>query len=263
MVRRTTAGDLPSNLMSDNNAWRASPEPDPEVEQSAAECIANLYRALPSLLPVPPPEDNAAPAMMGFGWWVFIIRTAEAIRLLHDADLAHEAAPLVRTLLHHVVALIWLAREPDAAYTAAKYQWQAKKQKLYSGAAARSWDVSRLEYPPKKPKGNQPSGLRLLDSVETLAAHVGLPDVYVSFMVESAYVHPSATGADVYFTTGRPAVTTELKGTPLRATAVFAGLATVALLELLNLPGLSAHLAEFEERLGVAMSLPKIEPEAT
>ena len=126
-------------------------------------------------------------------------------------------------------------------YEAITYQRAKKKQKLAGKATALEWDLTRIALP-KKPKGPAPPGVALLDNVERLANRMGASDVYIPFMVESAYVHPSALSADAYFRPEGPATTAEVGGTPLRTSARLALAATTALLTLVEMPEVRAFM---------------------
>lgn len=45
---------------------------------------------------------------------------------------------------------------------------------------------------------SRPPGLTYLARFEQLCEHIGVPNLYVAYMIESAYAHASALSADVY-----------------------------------------------------------------
>jgi hypothetical protein len=185
--------------------------------------IQRLFADANALENMQAPGEAAAAAMVAYGWWMRCVRTAEAIRVLHRGGLGHEAAPLVRTLLHHELALLWLAQEPEIAIEALTYQAYAEANKLGSGMSKRNWVVPGIDQMPKKPKGPRPAGMELLDRVELLGEQVGRPHHYVPYRLESTYVHPSALGAQVYLAAadGQIQIRNESKveATPLQVTA--------------------------------------------
>jgi hypothetical protein len=227
------------------------------VESSAAEAIRENFVFLTAVGAADFPNEHLAAPFLGWGWWVRTVRTAEAIRLISQEGMAHEAAPLTRTVIHHGLALSWLAREPDRVLEAVRYQHLQKGQKLVEGALRRQWDLSKADEFPKKPEGSPPSGVAYLESVEKLCELVGAPNTYVAFMAESSYVHPSAVGADAYFShdgASGPATFAAVGGTSLRSVAVFAGLATVAMSGLARLEGVEVLIGMLESKLGLSLA---------
>jgi hypothetical protein len=71
-----------------------------------------------------------------------------------------------------------------------------------------------------------------------MTEHVGLADLYMGFQIETSFVHPSILGAEPYYSVveGEISLSPEptQPGTPLRATAMFVGLATRALAAVLE-----------------------------
>jgi hypothetical protein len=141
---------------------------------------------------------NKGAGLLAYGWWMRCVRTAESIRILHAEGLGHEASPLVRTLLHHEQALLWLAQEPEFALQAVTYQHAVDANKIGSGISKRQWVIPGVDELPKKPKGPVPAGMKYLAKVEDLGEHVGRPNHYIPYRVESAYVHPSVIGGQAY-----------------------------------------------------------------
>jgi hypothetical protein len=98
-----------------------------------------------------------------------------------------------------------------------------------------------------------------LREFEKLCSDMGLTDLYVAYMIESGYVHPSADGADVYLEPGDEGRVhlrnaSALEGTPLRMTATFALLGTWAFASVVGGPDgvrLAELVDEATERIGV------------
>lgn len=200
------------------------------------------------------PADLIPPCLLAYGWWVRVVRTCQAIKVLHEAGFDHEAAPLVRTAMHYAAATVWLSKEPEKATEAVRWQHQQKAQQLAGGGMARAWDLSGVEKLPKKPKGDPPPGVEYLEKVEKLCDDFEMTNWYVGFMIESGFIHPSANGADAYLTVedggGKLCTSAQVAGTPLRATAVFLWAATNAAAELLGDEG----LRQLAEELGEAIN---------
>src|SRR5437588_11234405 len=169
-----------------------------EKEVEAAECIKRLLDYLNALERLQAPTERQSAVLLGYGWWVRVLRTAAATDRLHQGGFGHEASPLVRTVVHHAAALVRLAKDPDEVIEAVEYQHRQKAQKFAAGAITGQWDLSGVTGLPEKPKGPAPAGLVYLEKFEKLCHDMGLSDVYVSYMIESAYLHPTANGADVY-----------------------------------------------------------------
>ena len=222
-------------------------------EDRAARAIELAGERIDRLGRLRTPADLIAPCLLAYGWWVRVVRTCEAIKVLHDAGFHHEAAPMVRTAMHYAAATVWLSREPTKAAEAVRWQHQQKTQQLYGGGMARSWELADLEKKPEKPKGSPPGGVHYLESVEKLCDDFEMRNWYVGFMIESGFIHPSANGADAYLTLedgqGKLWTRAQVPGTPLRATAIFLWSATNAAAELLGDEGLRQLADELGETI--------------
>lgn len=80
------------------------------VADGAIRSLARAHHELPAIEPA---SGHRTEALVAYGWWSRIIRTAHAVAVLHDSGLAHESSPLVRVVLHHYAAMKWLLDEPD------------------------------------------------------------------------------------------------------------------------------------------------------
>ena len=212
-------------------------------DEKAAQAIDLAVERIDQLGQLRTPADLIPPCLLAYGWWVRVVRTCQAIKVVYEAGLDSEAAPLVRTAMHHAAALVWLSKEPEKASEAVKWQHWQKAQKLYGGAMARSWELADIEKKPKKAKGSPPGGVKYLESIEKLCDEFEMGNWYVGFMIESGFIHPSADGADAYLEPGEDGqtklwTTSRVSGTPLRTTAVFLWAATNATAELLGDEGL-------------------------
>ncbi len=79
------------------------------------------------------------------------------------------------------------------------------------------------------PGTKEPAGVALLNSAEKLCERAGVSNVYVAFLLESKYAHPTAISADSYLaiSSGEPTLDpTPTSHTPLRGTALIAAEAT-------------------------------------
>lgn len=190
-----------------------------------------------------------------------VTRSALAVLKLHEADLGHEAAPIARTILHHAAALCWLANDFDGATDAVRHQHAQKAQQLASKAMERAWDLSGVPSLPKKPRQSPPAGIEYLERFEKLCEEFGMRNWYVPYLVDSAFVHPSATGADAYLRLRNkevePCVTPEVEEVPLHSVASWAGIATTALAEITGDTNINSLAGEISELLNVDLSLPR------
>ena len=204
-----------------------------ERGESAINRLVKIRDSLDSL--TAEQGSNDSQLLAAYGWWSRIVRTAQAIALLHRAGLAHEASPLVRANLHHSIALQWLIACPDEALPALWWEHQSKGHQMLKRASEGSWGIGPdLVWDP--PADEAPEGCRYLQSMALLCEKMGIPDAYVAFLAESKLTHPTAFSADVYVTKeqGRivllrdPGFSASLSGVALVAadsTAQFAALA--------------------------------------
>jgi hypothetical protein len=227
---------------------------DRRFEEQAAAAIREMLRVLSGLKSLSVPGGREPATLLGYGWWVRVLRSAEAIRFLHVRGFDHEASPLLRTVLHHTAALDWLRTDPAAVLEAVSWDHGTRRQKLYLKARSREWDLSaiRMGPPPRTPR---PDAVDYLDRFEKLADLLGAPNMYVAYMVESAFVHPSGLSSDTYVDEVDGAVvlriTSKEPGVPLRQAAVFAAVATRAFGELVT----RQDLVDLADAIGARMGV--------
>jgi hypothetical protein len=236
----------------------SSPTPGDD-DEVAADCIRSLGELHRSLGTIRVHEESATAFLLGYGWWVRVVRTAEAVCVLHENDLDHEASPLVRTLLHHTAALAWLRDDQQGAIEAVTYDHQRRRQRLGQKATAQEWDLSSVKLGPP-PSGEKPAGLIYLDQFEKLCQRVGAENVYVAHMIESGYVHPSGISSDTYLHRSDDGVITlrhsaTISGVPLRTTAVFAAVAARIMGDMIGDARFTETADEIGRRLGVPTTL--------
>jgi hypothetical protein len=198
-------------------------------------------------------EDGpgVAKALAAYGWWARIVRTGRAIVILHRQGLAHEAAPLVRTLLHHSAALIWLDEFPDEALEALRWEHQKQGSKMLAKAIERSWDLDPIGLV-ESPTDEKPAGYRYLQQTEELCCRAGLDHLYVAFLIESKFTHPTGLSADAYLAVvGDELVLLKEPPvhTPLRGAVVFAAESTRRFCAMVGRDDLGDPIAEMAESL--------------
>jgi hypothetical protein len=225
-----------------------------DVEELAADAIRELGDLVPKLGEFAVDVDKAF--AVGFGWWMRILRTAEGVTRMHEVGLSQEASPLLRTILHHTAALAWLRQYPDEALEALEHDHARRRQRLGQKAQARDWDLKGIKFGPP-PRSKRPHSLVYLDRFEELCDHIEVPNLYVPYLVESTYAHPSGKSADAYLEPGdrgRPRLrdSPSVSGAPLRATVMFAAIATNILGDFVK----DERLTTASEAIGERLSLP-------
>lgn len=225
----------------------------------AAEAIRELSDLVPKVGKFAVDVDKAAAFTVGFGWWMRILRTAEGVSTMHEVGLSQEASPLLRTIIHHAGAMEWLRQRPDEVLEALKRELARRRQSLGEKARARDWDLKGVILGPP-PRGNKPDGLRYLDRFEKLCDHIGLPNLYMAYLVESAYAHASSSSADMYVDLDERGQTrlrdsTSASGVPLKVTAMFAAAATNTLGAFVEDERLTKTAEAIGERLDVPVTL--------
>lgn len=220
-----------------------------EPENPADLAITRLMRFMsdagPLAKPMGGPSSSVGEAMLAYGWWVRTVRTAEAVRLLHRSGLEHEAAPLVRTVIQHSVALIWLADERIDAYEAAMYRHFQRELGDTDSPLARYWrQVTSGDRSDSPTSCDAPESLRRLENFRNMCDHVDRDNSYVyyalnayqAYSTASIYVHPSAGGANSYLDLNNKGIALRTVAShnqqdSLRQTGIFAVGATKAFLE--------------------------------
>ena len=186
--------------------------------------------------------------MAAYGWWSRIVRTAQAIAVLHRAGLAHEAAPLVRTNLHHSIALQWLIVYPDEARAALAWEHQSQGGKMLRKAIEEGWDLGPdAAWDP--PTDRAPEGYLYLQSTEALCERMGVRDAYVSFLVQSKLTHPTGFSADVYATVDHVLLRDPGFDAPLFGVALVAADATARFAALAHLAAIESEATQLREML--------------
>jgi hypothetical protein len=230
-------------------------------EATADQCIAFVVRHLEGMTVLRVPQEIASPTLLGYGWWVRVVRTGDAVRILRQSGFGHEAGVMVRTALHHAAALCWLVNAPEEAVEAVTYEDKLRKHNLSVKALDADWDLGEME-PIRKPE-QKPRSMVYLSDFEKLCKDFDLDNFYLPYRVESGYFHPSILSADIYLegTDGSVSLRTipRTSGVELTAAATFVGLATSALAKLSEDSGLGRVVEELTRRLNVDFTVPIIE----
>jgi hypothetical protein len=122
---------------------------DPDLEQRFAAICNEMIAAWKA---APPPEklelrddsrasrsDGGAVAVI-WGWTARVARTAEAVLRLHQDRFDVEAAPMVRTMLEHSVAIWWMSDKRGVAYQAL-VRARSSSMKLFEKAQNGGWEL--------------------------------------------------------------------------------------------------------------------------
>ena len=214
-----------------------------DVDRAAA-AIEELAKLHASTMLHADEETDLRQLLVAFGWWTRIVHTAQGIAAVHAAGVAHEAAPLVRALIHHSVALKWLTEFPDEVTEAITWEHGKQGARAWGRAVDRGWELTP-DAGPQAPTDGAPPGYRYLTSMEDLCARASMANALVPLLIESKYAHPTGISADAYLADGEPPKEGELNiglvlhpdaYAPLYSTALFAVDATVQFGDLANLP---------------------------
>ncbi|MEU9837752.1 DUF5677 domain-containing protein [Actinomadura sp. NPDC048032] len=146
-----------------------------------------------------------------FGWWRFVTRTAEAIWHLDQAGFRVEAAPLVRNLIGHTYASIWLADNGVAALRALQDYTVRQTNTLLKDMREKNWPAAE-EIPDEptpvfdfKDSAEEKTHNSLRGEIETfpnLVKAYGTPEMYPVYRHLSRYCHTTLTTATSYLHQG-------------------------------------------------------------
>jgi hypothetical protein len=144
-------------------------------------------------------SDRARLFPCAFGWWAGITRSCQALLTLHRAGLAHEGAPIVRTVLQHALALQWLIETGDPALDAIAEYGDDNTRKLIDTLSESRWPLPDGWTTPRpaKPKTPHPLLPKLTDFSQMCRPY-GALQLYVPFRLLSAHAHPTSVSAMAY-----------------------------------------------------------------
>jgi hypothetical protein len=154
-------------------------------------------------LPLPPhlaiDVDGATVFTVGYGWYMRVRRTADAGRLLSDAGLDHEAAPLIRSMIEHAVALLWLADARDDAVTVLRrlhQHWAGNVKTALNTTSGWTVDPAMLDVflAADIPTTSQDR----LAAFKHRCEHYGHQNLYVAWLSETQESHPTLLTANAY-----------------------------------------------------------------
>lgn len=163
-----------------------------------------------------------------WGWTTRVVRTAEAVLLLHDAKLDVEGAPLVRSMLEHAIAIWWIADKRGVGYQAL-VRARARSMELLDRAQATGWQLADeaqqlLQAGISIETDDDTKAGDYLLNAQPRAVEYGLGSFHQAWLIETWTSHASLMSAQAYFTYDDAAQTT----TRLRHHAEETGRSTLA-----------------------------------
>ena len=226
------------------------------------QAIEQLNAARVARLDLRFPASTVAACAIGYGWWARTLRSGRGVVALDECGLAHEASPLVRTMLIHAVAIEWLRRDPPGALEALHHEDDSRRPDIANRAELLGWDVPLPAVGPRPPKDSRPGTADQLKSFERMCQEVGNSHLYLAYKLESAYAHPSLKSAHAYLDTAAEELLSEPAnaGEQLRAAALMAAIATHAFGLLLDDQPLIAAADSVGALIGTSVSLATVEP---
>ncbi|GAA5103010.1 hypothetical protein GCM10025762_03090 [Haloechinothrix salitolerans] len=166
----------------------------------ADEVIAELVAAYDAVVAAEQAsalQENVGRLRCMYGWWAWINRSSKLLLAAAAAGLEHEAAPNVRSILEHTLALLWVCDEGNTALDAIEAAWKVRQGELYDELIAAGWpvpdDVTRadtVEHP----------RMRTILKIHRLFVAYDAHYLYIPYRMLSTHVHPSAKGATGYLT---------------------------------------------------------------
>lgn len=177
-------------------------------------CKAVLAEMVAAFQAAPPPSTVAleevtraglaaaeARAVM-FGWTNRVLRTAQSVLLLQCDGFAAEAAPLVRSMLEHAMALHWLLDQPGDAFQALVRARQHEVRKLRE-TQQMGWQMSDdIQTLMGELLAIETDGSRSADHLLATKHHAQCYDLgalYQAWLVETWSSHASLSSANDYF----------------------------------------------------------------
>lgn len=142
-----------------------------------------------------------------FGWWRFATRTAEAVFYMDQGGFRVEAAPLMRNLIGHTYASIWLADNGIPALQALQDYTIEERNKLLREMRTHNWKA--VEGMPDEPppifdfedeeEEKRHKTLRgEIKNFSNLVTAYGTPAMYQVYRHLSGYCHTTITTAMSY-----------------------------------------------------------------
>jgi hypothetical protein len=140
-----------------------------------------------------------------FGWWRMVVRSSRALWALNGQGYTIEAAPIMRNIVDHTLAMVWLADVGKDGLTALEVMAHWSREQTIERAKINNWtippEVLQVAPPvqpgdPDEKKYNALVGefVNFSNRVDAFA----IPDMYVVYQYLSRYSHSSAYTAHPY-----------------------------------------------------------------
>lgn len=168
---------------------------DRDLEEIIREILALMHSHEPTQIP---PSDLGF--VCGIGWSVSIRRTIEAILILDAAGSAGETSPLVRLAIEHLVSIEWLITNGQKGFDWLATEHQKWGERMKNAVAkTEGWDSITPEI--FEELASVPIPTSGLDGhVKSKFETVGKVDLYVSYLSETTYSHPTVNSSNNYLT---------------------------------------------------------------
>lgn len=228
-------------------------------DDSEDRILADLRALVENLPPLPARpldgwdrKDEAAVRAIGmaWGWFMRVLRTAEAIRILEKNGYAVECSPMRRSVVEHVIRLHWVTTVDtrifvEAALNKRKHSLDiikraAKAGKPLSDDALELVDLLQSETDPENEKASFKDLTSLMKDI---------PDYQTLFQIwltETQESHATTTSSSAYVDiTDEPAVHLHMEPSPRnRFAAMLPSMVLMATESYVHITGMSDHLSE-------------------
>lgn len=164
----------------------------------AANALLEAFDGLPETGGVPVTEEHKFAFQAVFGWWAWINRSSKLVLIAHDAGVGHESAPNVRSILEHTLVMQWVA---DAGYDALEALAALDDDgvaNLFDDAVLASWPLPEGLTRPEADATRHRLRRKIENFAELCRDYEGAGQTYVAYRLLSAYVHPTAKGAEAF-----------------------------------------------------------------
>lgn len=189
-----------------------------------------------------------------YGWWAWINRSSKLLLAAAAAGLEHEAAPNMRSILEHTLAMLWVLDEGDTALDAVEAAWKVRQGELYDELVAAGWPVP--DGVTRADKVEHPRMRRIL-KIHRLFVAYDAHHLYIPYRMLSTHVHPSAKGAAAYLSDDGLSAQPVRPGNDRVLVALCLMWAAEAMNNVFAGDPLSAALSRVEEILGTRVERPQ------
>lgn len=229
---------------------------DKDLDALTREILDLMHSHTPAKIPA-----NDLGLICGIGWSVLIRKTIEAILILDATGYAGESSPLVRQAVEHLVSIEWLNANGKKGldWLMAEHKMWAERLKK-AIAKTEGWDSITPDIFEKLAAVSVPaSGLD--GHVKMKFETVGKVDLYVSYLTETNFSHPTLNSANNYLDTDLKGnyiplekARSEGLGTLSARCVVVAFFGARAMANLIRSDEMAGKLNEIEQRMVASLS---------